>query len=90
MMKKANKLTNEIFSKYEQLIREEFVDSLEYLTTQSRNEWLDETQDQIHMSVEGAIFHERQLDGESPEGQALLTELLDVEWDLIVDHLLSE
>lgn len=89
MIKNANTHTNEIFKQYEHLIREIFVDSLEYIKDEDPKEWFDETQDAIHLAVETDILATRNVLDDSPEEQIVLEELMDIEYDLIVKHLLS-
>ena len=86
MMKNTNKLTSELFFQYESLFRELLEEGLGWAKEYSRTDWLQEFQDLIHLEIELVLL---QAANDSRMEQAILEEMIDIEFDKIVEHLIE-
>ena len=85
-MKNTNKLTSELFFQYESLFRELLEEGLGWAKEYSRTDWLQEFQDLIHLEIELVLL---QAANDSRTEQAILEEMIDIEFDKIVEHLIE-
>jgi hypothetical protein len=86
MMKNTNKLTSELFFQHESLFRELLEEGLGWAKEYSRTDWLQEFQDLIHLEIELVLL---QAANDSRMEQAILEEMIDIEFDKIVEHLIE-
>jgi hypothetical protein len=86
MMKNTNKLTSELFFQHESLFRELLEEGLGWAKEYSRTDWLQEFQDLIHLEIELVLL---QAANDSRTEQAILEEMIDIEFDKIVEHLIE-
>lgn len=85
-MKNTNKLTSELFFQHESLFRELLEEGLGWAKEYSRTDWLQEFQDLIHLEIELVLL---QAANDSRTEQAILEEMIDIEFDKIVEHLIE-
>ena len=85
-MKNTNKLTIELFFQYESLFRELLEEGLGFAKEYSRTDWLQEFQDLIHMEMEQVLL---QAANDSRMEQAILEEMMNIEFDKIIEHLIE-
>ena len=86
-MKNTNKLTSELFFQYESLFRELLEEGLGWAKEYSRTDWLQEFQDLIHLEIELVLL--QAANNDSRMEQAILEEMIDIEFDKIVEHLIE-